>query len=128
MMVGNKFYQDCIRRVAIHESGHATFFGAIGYSIKKVNVTCLSGCVRLSKYPPTFHMLVGYLTGLAAETIILGRKHAKDYGSSDISNARSIAFKIGRRNWDDVFVAGKVAAERFARANREQIEAVAEMM
>jgi hypothetical protein len=149
-VTGNSLYRKSMRRVVIHESGHATFYGAIPdeCSIKEVSVTVLSGHVMLfERLPDNFRRLVGCLAGLAAEKVILGTKNVyfRSYESSDMSKARCIASIIGRKDYLDIRMReghaaavrfgrahrahvlreGKAAAERFARANREQIEAVA---
>jgi len=132
-VTGNNFYRECLRSVAIHEAGHVTLYAAIKYPIKSVNVTCLAGRVRLiGEHPSNFRRIVGLLAGYAAQKVILGdtiKKRPGKKDSSDIKSAEYIAINtLGYSHWREVMRAGRLAAERFARANRMQIEAVAEML
>jgi hypothetical protein len=128
--MGNSLYRRMIRRVAVHEAGHFTFYAAISdeYPIVEASVDVLSGHVTHSGHPPpNFRSVVGLLAGLAAQKVLLRTTNLyyTHRNSSDIIKARNIAHTIDRNKRVEIMRAGRVAAERFARANRKQIAAIA---
>jgi hypothetical protein len=149
-MMGNKLFRNHLRRVSAHEAGHFVLCVALPdqFLLAKVKADLMRGYVRFTKHErKNFHSLVCDFTGLAAEKILRRAKNVyrKHRDSQDMINARNTAFKIVTRKFsaqrlrrrslatirlhgrkmDEVMEAGRIAAERFVRANRKQIAVIA---
>jgi hypothetical protein len=128
--MANKLYRRMIGWITVHEAGHFTFDAAFPdeFPVKEVRVDLFSGFVgNAGNHPEDFRTIVCLLSGLAAEKILRGERnpYLKHLNSSDMTQARAIAYKIDRDKQVEIMRAGRVAAERFVVANRRQVAAIA---